>query len=70
MNMPRELILILSTFCWIGAGIWIAVHIIASGTAPPEQFEALKPNKSYYVFGISVMIFVLTTFLWKKKKDQ
>lgn len=70
MNTLRELVLILSTFLWIGAGIWIAVHIVASDPAVSgENAKEMAPVTSYYIFAIGVAAFVLTTYFWKKKKD-
>ena len=69
MNSLRELVLILSTFLWIGSGIWIATAIVGADMTADEALAAeMKPTTSYFVFGIGVAIFALTSLFWKKKK--
>ena len=71
MNSFRELVLILSTFLWLGAGIWIMMHVIATEPAiSGERAADMAPSTSYFVFGIGVVIFAATTLFWKKKKKD
>jgi hypothetical protein len=67
MKSLRELLLILSTFAWLGGAAWFAMLIIASdpsvsGDDPYTGGRAL----SLWVFGLGVTVFVLTSILWKK----
>ena len=71
MNSLRELILILSTFLWIGAAIWIATAIVGTDFAGSEaRAEAMMPTTSFYMFGIGVVVFILTSVFWKKKEED
>ncbi len=72
MNSLRELVLILSTFLWVGSGIWIMTHVVATDPSiSGERAAEMAPSTSYVVFGIGVAIFVVTTLFWKKtKKDD
>ena len=70
MNSLRELVLILSTFTWLGGGLWIAMAIVATDYAVGGAARAaVAPQLSYYVFGIGLAVFVATSVLWKKKKE-
>ncbi|MBD3664279.1 hypothetical protein [Sulfitobacter aestuariivivens] len=70
MNTLRELVLMLSTFMWIGAGTWIITALIASDTSiSGDQAAEMAPSTSYFVFGIGVAVFILVTVFWKKKKE-
>ena len=71
MNSLRELVLILSTFLWVGSGIWIMTHLVATDPAiSGERAAEMAPSTSYLVLGIGVVIFMVTTLFWKKKKDD
>ncbi len=71
MNSFRELVLILSTFLWVGSGIWIMTHIVATDPAiSGDRAAEMAPSTSYLVFGIGVVIFAVTTLFWKMKKDD
>ncbi|MEM6305826.1 MAG: hypothetical protein AAF744_13995 [Pseudomonadota bacterium] len=70
MNGMRELMLILSTFTWIGAGIWVATHIIgADMTQDQAQAEAMQPRLSYFVFALGIAVYFLTSVFWKKRPE-
>ena len=71
MNSLRELVLLLSTFLWMGAGLWIATGTISASFQVDEALAAeMQPSTSYAVFGIGIAVFVLTSLMWKKKKED
>ncbi|MCV2893120.1 hypothetical protein [Lentibacter sp. XHP0401] len=70
MNSLRELVLILSCFTWLGAAIYMALGVVSLEVAKgTEAAEHAGMGKSPYLFFAGLALFILTSLLWKNKKD-
>ena len=69
MNSLRELVLMLSCFTWLGAGIYMAFGVISFEVAKgTDAAEHAGMGNSPYWFSVALALFVLASLFWKKKK--